>query len=61
MFPNTSKGRLMAEFSAIRGLPLIICYYFLGEIVGFTDEIRDKINEYKKYYKIENMEGETYE
>ena len=61
MFPNTPKSRLMAEFSATQGLPLIICYYFLGEIIGFNDEIKDKINDFKKYYKIEHMEGETYE
>ncbi|HLD91136.1 MAG TPA: hypothetical protein VI911_09005 [Patescibacteria group bacterium] len=61
MFPNTEKSQLLAEFSATQGVPLLICYYFLGELQGFDDFIRNKIIEYKKYYDIDMMEGETYE
>lgn len=61
MFPNSDKYHLVTEFSATQGIPLIIVYYFLGEIIGFNDKILKEIENHKKFYDIKELIGEKYE
>ena len=38
-------------------LPIIVSYYFIGEITGFTPEINRKIEMLKKFYNYDDIIG----
>jgi hypothetical protein len=48
-------GRQLSELSLTTSCPIIVIYYFAGEILGFNDEINKSIESLKKFYRIEEV------
>jgi hypothetical protein len=60
-FWERNQGRPISEFASraavASGAPIIVVYHYLGEIIGFNDEIKSAIERLKIFYRISEIIG----
>lgn len=46
-----------SELAVATNVPIIVVFHYIGEIIGFSDELNDKIEKLKKFYGITKIIG----
>lgn len=47
----------LSELALYTSCPIVCVGYFMGELYGFTDVLKEKIDMLEKFYRVENIEG----
>lgn len=60
---NKTEERRLKDLTIVAqacGVHIILVTCYIGELYGFTDAVKNKIDSLKKFYKIEDIKGVKY-
>lgn len=51
---NPDLRKICSEIAVAASVPVVVCYEYAGEILGFTDELKKYIKEINEFYGVKS-------
>lgn len=49
---NPNLQRIASEIAVATGVPVVVCFEYIGELVGYTDQLRKYIRDINAFYGV---------